>query len=260
MSITYKTNEEIATLREGGKRLADILHALVGAVQPGVSTEALNKKAVTLFEQSGGTPAFYEYAPAGVSYGFPAHVCVSINEVIVHGIPNVEPKIITEGDLVTVDAGLTYEGLITDSAVTCIAGEPRSQGHVALLKATRRSLYEGMKVVKPGNHIGDIGAVIGAVAEKEGYGNAEGLAGHGVGYTVHEDPYVPNTGTQGDGVELKPGMVLAIEPMFTLGSSKISVSDDEFTISTADGSLSAHFEHTVAVTEDGCTVLTERVG
>lgn len=254
--ITIKTPEEIKKLREGGRRLATILHELAGMVKSGVSAFELDKHAQMLAEKGGDKPAFLGYKPYGARKPYPASICVSINEEVVHGIPT-EDKIFQEGDIVAIDMGLVHEGLITDSAITVIVGQGDEQAQ-KIVDATRVALQRGIAAVKAGNTVGDIGHAIEQYVKPFGYGHAEGLAGHGVGYKVHEDPYVPNTGKPGTGEDLVAGMVIAIEPMLNEGTGKVIFDKDGYTVRTKDGKRSVHFEHTVAVTEKGCVVLTER--
>lgn len=256
MKIQYKTAEEIEILHEGGKKLAGILQELKKLVVPGISTLELETKARELFKASGGEPAFFGYRPEGVRRPYPAALCVSINEEIVHGIPNDDPVVLEEGDIVTLDAGMKYKGLVTDHAITVPVGEI-TQEDKKLIAVTEESLYAGIKQARLGRTIGDIGAAIQAVGEKAGFGICEGLCGHGVGHDVHEDPYVPNTGKKGEGMKLEEGLVIAIEPMFALGTNQIIGLDDEYTYITADEKKSAHFEHTVAITKDGPKILTK---
>ncbi|OHB00840.1 MAG: type I methionyl aminopeptidase, partial [Candidatus Zambryskibacteria bacterium RIFCSPHIGHO2_12_FULL_44_12b] len=209
--ITYKTPEDIEILKEGGKRHADILGVLVSLVFPGQSTNVFNGRALKLIHDSGDVPAFLRYRPEGAKRPYPAAVCVSLNEEIVHGIPNENPKILKEGDIVTLDLGLRHRGLVTDMAVTVPVGEVSAKDQL-LIEATEAALSAGVVAAQCGFYIGDIGFAIESVAKKYGFKVVEGLAGHGVGYEVHEDPYVPNTGKPGRGEELKLGMVLAIEP------------------------------------------------
>ncbi len=257
MPTTFKSADEIATLREGGLRHAAILAELVKNVAPGVTTEALDTLAFDLVKKGGDHSAFLNYQPESADRPYPATLCVSINDEVVHGIPNEGKKILKEGDIVTLDLGLNHKGLITDAAVTVPVGKVSDEA-TRLMKATKEALDAGIAAVLPGGHIGDIGAAIEAVAKKYGYAIAEGLAGHGVGYAVHEDPYIPNEGKVGKGELLKPGMVFAIEPMFTTGKGAVKLSSDGYTFHTRDGSLAAHFEHTVTVTQTGVLVLTTR--
>lgn len=264
--ITIKTQEEIKILREGGRRLAAILAQLAAAAKPGVSSIDIDKLGQRLAEEGGDKPSFLGYRPTGVKTPYPASVCISINNEVVHGIPKPE-KILQSGDVVAIDMGLTHKGLINDSAITVVVGDAaddvtdeQKKARIAaekLVKATKMALQKGIEAVKPGNTVGDIGHAIQQYVKQFGYGHAEGLAGHGVGYKVHEDPYVPNTGEMGEGEKLVPGMVIAIEPMLNEGTGKVSFSRDGYTVRTKDGKRSAHFEHTVAVTETGHIVLSE---
>ncbi len=253
--MNLKTPAEIEIMREGGRRHAAILTHLASLVWPGVSTFFLEEEARRLIEAGGDKAAFLGYTPTGARRPFPAALCLSINEEIVHGIPNEKERLIKEGDIVTLDLGLVHGGLITDSAVTVAAGviDETSQ---KLLKATKLALEKGIEAAKPGNTVGDIGAAIEAVARTTTFSLAEDLAGHGVGYEVHEEPFVPNTGRAGKGEKLVAGMVIAIEPMLNVGSGAIKTLSDGYTIVTRDGSRSAHFEHTIAITEKGSIILT----
>jgi len=250
-----KTKEEIEVLRESGRRLAGILNEVKKAVAPGVSTKDLDELAFNLISEAGDRPAFLDYSPDKDSKPYPATLCVSVNEELVHGLPSSEKRL-RDGDIVSIDMGLVHKGLITDSATTAPVGKIDQQSKV-LLKATRECLEAGISVARHGNFIGDIGFAIESVAKKYGFSVARGLAGHGVGYKVHEDPLVPNTGKRGQGEELKVGMVLAIEPMLCLGNGDIFLERDGWTIRTKDRQRCAHFEHTVAITETGPIVLTK---
>lgn len=255
--ITLKTSEDIVKLREAGKRLAGILAVLKGAVAPGVSAAELDRIAEALVRDGGDKSAFLHYKPAGAKRPYPASLCVSINDEIVHGIPNESDKILKEGDIVSLDMGLIHQGLIVDSAITVGVGKIDDKAK-KLLQATEEALYKGIKAAVGGGRVGDIGAAIENYAVPKGFSLADELAGHGVGYKVHEDPFVPNTGFPGEGPLLKPGMVLAIEPMLNEGGSEIVFDKkDGYTIRTKDGSRSAHFEHTVLITEGGAEILTK---
>ncbi len=254
--IKLKTKEEIEILREGGRRHAFILAELAKKVVPGVSTQTLEGWAREMIKEGGDSASFLNYTPEGARRAYPAALCVSVNEEIVHGIPNENPKILKEGDVVTLDLGLTHDGLITDSAITVGVGEIGEREY-KLIEHTREALYLGIKQARAGNRVGDIGYAIESFARPLGYGISEGLAGHGVGYKVHEEPYVPNEGRKGAGELLKAGMVIAIEPMLTLGSSRIVLSRDGYTYKTADGSTAAHWEHTVAITDGEAIILTK---
>lgn len=249
-----KTAEEIVLLRESGKRLANVLQELKRAIKPGVTTKDLDILAEKLIRRGGDTPPFLNYTPHGARRAFPASLCVSMNEEIVHGIPRTD-RIIKEGDIVSIDLGINHKGMITDSALTVAVGEVSPQIR-KLLEQTERSLFEGINAVRVGGRIGDIGAAVEAVARKHGYGIVRELGGHGVGHEVHEEPYVPNYGNKKTGPIIKAGMVLAIEPMFMLGREDILTMPDGYTIVTKDGSLSAHFEHTIAITDAGVEIVT----
>lgn len=253
----FKSAEEIDLLRESGKRLARVLHLVGGEIKPGVTTAYLDEVAERLIRETGDTPPFLHYTPHSARKPFPASLCVSVNDEIVHGIPSL--RVIADGDIVSIDLGLTHQGMITDAALTIPVGKVPDKV-LTLIRETERSLYEGINAMRVGGRIGDIGAAIERVAHTRGYGVIRELGGHGVGHAVHEDPYVPNYGTKGTGPLLKPGMVLALEPMFTLGKEDIALMPDGYTIVTDDGSLSAHFEHTVAITSEGIDILTQYAG
>jgi len=254
--VTIKTDKDIEILREGGRRLARILAAVAKEVKPNVTTDYLNTYAEKLISEGGDTSAFLNYKPKGASRPYPASLCVSINEEVVHGIPNEKPRILKEGDVVKLDLGLIHQGLITDHAVTVAVG--KTQAKIGkFLKLTEQALYAGIDEAKAGNRTGDIGFAIESVARPKKYGIIEELAGHGVGYSVHEDPFVPNFGIKGQGVLLRPGMVIAIEPMFTLGKPHIDLAPDGYTVKTKDKSLATHFEHTVLITAQGPEILTK---
>lgn len=255
--MTIKTESDIEILKEGGKRHAEILNQLANRVSPGVSALELDTLALHLIREGGDIPAFLNYKPDGAKRPFPGSICISVNDEIVHGIPNEEEKILKEGDIVSIDLGLIHNGMITDAAITLPVGYVSSE-NLMLIKATNEALQAGIKAAHGGNTIGDIGFAIENVGKKYKLKPAEGLAGHGVGYEVHEDPYVPNTGLAGSGLKLRPGMVLAIEPMFVLGDSAITLSKDGYTFKTSDGKNSAHAEHTVLITEGEAVILTKK--
>jgi methionyl aminopeptidase len=254
--VNIKTQEEIAIMKEGGRRHAFILSKIAEKVAPGVSTQHLEDFARELIKEGGDKAAFLNYTPRGARRAYPAALCVSVNNEIVHGIPNEDPIILQEGDVVSLDLGLVHDGLITDSAITVPVGEV-SEENRKLLEHCKEALFLGIKAAKGGGHVGDIGEAIESFVRPLGYGLSEGLAGHGVGYKVHEDPFVPNEGKRGQGELLRPGMVIAIEPMITLGTDKIVLSKDGYTYKTADGSNSAHFEHTIAITDGDPIILTK---
>ncbi len=255
MSVTIKTKEEIEILREGGKRLALILSEIAKAIKPGISTSDLNDLAQKLVEEGGDKSAFLNYKPAGMKRPYPASLCVSINDEIVHGIPNESPKILKDGDIVSLDMGLEHRGLFTDHAITVGVGEVNEVGK-NLIETTKQALVVGIKAIKEGKHIRDISYAIERFVRPKRLGIVEELCGHGVGYKVHEDPYVPNYCLEDKGERLKVGMVLALEPMLNEGSKHIKLDADGWTYKTADGKRSAHFEHTIVVTKDGAEILT----
>ena len=251
-----KTNEEIEILREGGHRLARILRELADMVVPGERSDRVDARAFNLAAEYGDRPAFLHYQPAGAPRPFPGSVCVSVNEEIVHGIPNEDPKVFREGDVVKLDFGLVYEGLVTDSATTVGVGTVSNEAG-QLMEATHGALDAGIDAATVNGYTGDIGAAIETYVVDTPFHLVKELAGHGVGYEVHEEPLVPNVGTRGTGQQLVPGFVFAVEPMLTIGSAEIVTNhEDGFTISTKDGSLSAQEEHTVAVTDAGIEILT----
>jgi methionyl aminopeptidase len=255
MAIRLKSAQDIEALKEGGKRHAFILKEISKAVAPGVSTKALDELAAKLIEEGGDKAAFLGYKPYGAKRPYPASLCVSVNDAVVHGIPNENPYILKEGDIVSLDLGLIHKGMITDMAVTVPVGKI-DESSAKLLKETEKALNLAIKQVKPGNTTGHIGHAVESHIRPFGYGIVEELAGHGVGYKVHEDPYVPNYGEPGEGEDLRPGMVIAIEPIINEGTEKIILDKDGYTYRTKDGKRSAHFEHTVVITESGCEILT----
>ena len=255
MTTRLKTPEEIEILKEGGRRHAEILSLLASQVRPGVSTLILEEEALRLIREGGDKPAFLGYKPQGARRKFPAALCVSINDEIVHGIPNEIERIIKEGDVVSLDLGLLHKGLITDAAITVGCGSIDDEAR-KLIKITKMALDRGIEVIGPGKSVGDIGVAISEAVRPSGFTLATNLTGHGVGFSVHEDPLVPNFGNSGEGEKLVPGMVIAIEPMVNVGKPSIKLSSDGYTIRTRDGSRSAHFEHTVAITLKGHIILT----
>ncbi len=254
--INIKTQEEIEILKEGGKRHAFILQEIAKKVAPGISTKELDDFASELIKEGGDKAAFLNYTPRGAKRPYPASLCVSVNNEIVHGIPNEDPLILQDGDVVTLDLGLVHKGMITDSAITVGVGNILEEDR-KMIEHCKEALALGIKVARGGARVGDIGYAIESFIKPLGYGLCEGLAGHGVGYKVHEDPFVPNQGRKGTGEVLKPGMVIAIEPMITLGTSKIVLAKDGYTYKTADGSNAAHCEHTIAITEMDPIILTK---
>ena len=227
---------------------AEALRAAGEAVKPGVTTLEIDKTVRRYIEKQGATPSFLGYG------GFPASVCISVNNVVIHGIPS-KNTVLKEGDIVSVDVGAYYRGFHGDNAFTFPCGKISAEAQ-ALLDATRESLFEGIKQACPGNRIGDIGSAVQKYVEARSYSVVRDFVGHGVGAKLHEDPSVPNYGTPGRGVRLLPGMTIAIEPMVNQGAYQVKVLGDEWTTVTLDGKLSAHFEHTVAITPDGPKIMT----
>lgn len=246
--ILQKTAKEIGYMREGGRMLAEILEKVKAAVKPGVNTKELDAQAESLIAKAGAKPAFKGYE------GFPAALCTSVNEELVHMIPSSRP--LQNGDILTLDLGLIWHDLYLDMARTVAVGEIDFEKQ-RLIRNTKKALRLGIKKIRPGNTIGDIGNTIERFAKDQGYGIAEGLCGHGIGKELHEDPKVLNTGKRHAGEKIKEGMVLCVEPMFTLGKGELVTAKDSYGFITKDGSLSAHFEDTIAVTAEGHEVLTE---
>lgn len=253
--IKLKSAEDIIVLKEGGHILALILDELEKLVIPGNTTLDIDDLAMELMESHKVAPMILGYHPKFASRPYPAATCVSINDILVHGIPNEDPQTFEEGDVVSIDCVIGYRGLIVDSARTVGAGELSKEAK-GLIHITKKALEAGISAARPGNHIVDIAKAIEKVVPKE-YAIVETFCGHGVGYDLHEEPAVPNFVTKGDSPLLVPGMVIAIEPMLTLGSKEVVVLNDGYTAVTEDGSLSAHVEHTVAITENGPLVLTK---
>jgi methionyl aminopeptidase len=248
MYTRIKTASEIAAMRESGKMLATVLQLLTSKVSAGMTTQDLANIAKQEVKALGGQPSFLGYQ------GFPDVLCVSVNEEVVHGIPRVD-KVINEGDIVSMDFGVTYKGMITDSATSVIVGISSEQLQ-KLLAFTEASMYAGIAVLEDGVKTGTIGHAVEEVLNKAGFGIVRDLVGHGVGHELHEDPNVPNYGRANTGPALKAGMTIAIEPMATLGTGKVYVADDDWTIFTQDHSRAAHFEHTILITESGSEILT----
>lgn len=253
--IIIKTKKEIEILREGGRRLATILYKVKEIVKPGISTKDLDDYAFKLIKELGDEPAFLNYLPEGAEFPYPASLCVSVNEEVVHGIPS-SKKILKEGDLVSIDLGLKHKGLFTDMALTIPVGEI-SPASLKLLEVTEKALDVGIIAANGGNRIGDISNAIESFVRLHKYGIVEVLSGHGVGKSIHEDPYVPNFGKKGVGAKLMPGMVIAIEPMLNSGTKNVILDKDGYTFRTADGKKSAHFEHTILIMEGKAEVLTK---
>jgi methionyl aminopeptidase len=248
--ISIKTPEEINIMREGGHILAGILAALSEKVRPGTTTLEIDQWTNELCKKANAVPVFLNYRPQGAPRPYPASICVSVNDEIVHGIPNEIPKTLVEGDIVSLDMGIRYKKLVVDSAVTIGVGQI-DKAALKLLRTTREALYVGITAAKAGVKTGDVGYAIEQFVRPFKFGICEELGGHGVGHAVHEDPFVPNFGKRGQGVVLRPGMTIAIEPMLNEGSKRVVLDADGYTFRTADGSRSAHFEHTIAITESG---------
>ncbi len=246
--IYLKSQSEIAKLKEGGKYLAEILREVSDLVKPGVTTEFLNERAEALIKEAGGEPSFKNYKGS-----FPSGLCTSVNAEIVHGIPS--KRELLEGDIVSLDLGMIYKGMFTDHAVTVPVGSVSNQA-LELIDVTKKALEKGIEVMNPRATLGDIGHAIESFVKSQGFDVVRDLVGHGVGKAVHEEPQVLNYGKAGTGKRLEAGMVLALEPMVVISDYNIVSEDNGWTFSTADGGLSAHFEHTVAVTHYGHEILT----
>lgn len=246
--IVLKTKRELELMREACRISANALKEAGKAVQPGVSTQEIDDIVRKYIQGQGATPSFLGYG------GFPASACISVNDVVIHGIPS-KKQILKSGDIVSVDVGAFIDGFHGDNAFTFACGDISEEAK-ALLKATEESLYEGIKQAVAGNRVGDIGNAVQRYVEDRSYSVVRDFVGHGVGAKLHEDPSVPNYGTAGRGVRLLPGMTIAIEPMITAGKHNVKVLDDDWTTVTVDGSLAAHFEHTVAITPNGPVIMT----
>ena len=243
-----KTPEEIVNMREAGRMLVRVLELLKSSIKPGMTTQDLDDIARGELNKLGGNAPFLGYQ------GFPATLCVSVNEEVVHGIPGA--RVIKDGDIVGLDYGVEYKGMITDSAITVAVGNVSAEAQ-QLIDITKKSMMAGIKAVKAGAHVGDISAAVESVLRPAGYGIVEDLAGHGVGDSLHEEPWIPNFGKAGKGPILEAGMTICIEPMATLGSKKVRIAKDGWTVYTKDQSLAAHFEHTILLTEKGSEILTQ---
>lgn len=248
--VYIKSPEEIAIMREAGRINALALEAVRQAIRPGVTTAELDAIAEEVIRRHGGQPAFKGYPGP---YPYPATITVSVNDEMVHGIPG--PRKLREGDIVSVDCGTIYKGFVADSAFTVGVGEISPEAK-RLIEVTEQALYAGIAQMRPGRRIGDVSAAIQHYVESRGYYVTREYTGHGVGRQMHEGPMVPNYGTPGRGMVLRPGMTIALEPMVLVGTPKTRVLDDQWTVASADGSLTAHFEHTVAVTEGEPLILT----
>jgi len=253
MTITNDTQRE--DLIEGGKRLAAVLRALRDATAPGITTEELDDLAEKLIRDGGDEPVFLGYTPEGAGRPYPASLCVSINDEVVHGIPNESVKTLKEGDIVGLDLGLSHNGVIVDAAITVPVGNINEETK-KLLRATEAALAAGIAAAVPGNHIGDISNAIQKEIEGAGFAVIKELGGHGVGELVHEEPFIPNYGRPGKGELLEEGMVLALEPISSAGKAAVVLAADGYTFRTKDGSRSAHFEHTILLEKSGARIVT----
>ena len=255
--IIRKSASELELMRHAGAVVAETITRVVEAVAPSVTTLELDRIAARVIADAGAEPSFLGYGGGGGRIAFPATICASINEEIVHGIPSAD-RVLRDGDLVSLDFGAIWEGFHADSAVTVFVGAPPGDEAKRLVVATEAALDAAIAVVRPGGRLSDIGHAIEQAAIAQGLGVVREYGGHGIGRAMHEDPFIQNWGAGGRGPEMKPGLVIAIEPMLTLGGDATRVRADGWTVDTADGSLAAHFEHTVAVTETGVEVLTAR--
>jgi methionyl aminopeptidase len=254
MAIRIKTKEDIAILREGGKRHAAILKKVAEAIRPGMSTIELDTIAHDLIRAEGDVPSFLNFTPQGAKFPFPGSICISVNNEIVHGIPG--SRVLQDGDIVKLDLGLTHEKLITDAAITVCVGTPSKEDE-ELMYHTEKALEIGIRAAKGGATVYDIGEAIERYLLGHNINIIEDLCGHGVGYSVHEDPFVPNYAWEdGKKIKLVPGMVIAIEPITTLGDEGMELSDDGFTYTTKDGSNAVQFEHTILITKGEPEILT----
>lgn len=248
MFTKVKTEAELATQRESGKMLATVLSVLERKVAPGISERELADIAAKELKALGGEPTFKGY------HGFPDVICISVNDKVVHGIPGT--YVLQDGDIISLDFGVTYKGMVTDSARTFPVGTVDA-GTLKLIDVTRQSLMSGIEALYDGVYVGDIASAVEATIAPHGYGIVRELVGHGVGHQLHESPDIPNYGKPGTGARLQAGMTIAIEPMVNLGTEAVQVEPDGWTITTRDGKPSAHFEHTVLITEDGGEILTQ---
>ena len=246
--VVLKTSRELKAMRDAGRISSRALKLAGEAVEPGVSTLEIDRIVRKYIEEQGATPSFLNYG------GFPASACISVNDVVIHGIPR-KHQILKQGDIVSIDVGAFYEGFHGDNAWTFPCGEVSKEAQ-DLMDVTRESLFEGINAARPGNRLGDIGSAVQRYVEARGYSVVRDFVGHGVGAELHEDPSVPNYGTPGRGVRLLPGMTIAIEPMVNQGIHTVETLSDNWSVVTSDGKLSAHFEHTIAITPDGPVILT----
>jgi methionyl aminopeptidase len=247
--ITMKSAREIEIMRRSGKITSSVLAMLLRTAKPGMTLRELDRLAEKGIRERGGVPTFKGYN------GYPSSICASVNEVVVHGIPG--DRVLASGDILSIDIGTTFEKYVSDSAATVAIGNVSVEAE-RLLRVTQECLMHGIAQMQKGNRLSDIGHAVQRHAESSGYGVVRALVGHGVGTKMHEEPQVPNWGAPGRGIALKPGLVLAIEPMITEGTYEVATLKDGWTVVTADGKLAAHFEHTIALTEEGPRILTLR--
>lgn len=247
-----KTPEDIELLRESGRRLSAILQAVAQEVKPGVTTGYLNDFVYKKIIEGGDIPSFLNYQPFGADYPYPGSICISVNDEVVHGIGG--DRVLKEGDIVGLDGGVTHKGMISDSAITVGVGEISDENKV-LLEVTKGALYAGIQAARAGNYVNDISKAIEKAVQKK-YGVVKILSGHGVGYQVHEEPYVPNFDDGRRGLKLAPGMVLALEPMVNIGTDEVYLAEDGYTFITEDHKNSAHFEHSILITDGDAEILT----
>ena len=250
MAVVLKSSQEIEKMRRAGHVVREALELVRGLVKPGATTLDLEKAAEARIKELGAKPAFKGY------HGFPCVLCTSVNSEVVHGIPS-QKRVLKEGDIVSVDCGAIVDGYYGDAAITVPVGENIHPDTARLLRVTEASLHAGIAAVRPGATLGDVGSAVQGVVEAEGFSVVRDFVGHGIGVHMHEDPQVPNFGEAGRGMKLRAGMVIAIEPMVNAGKPDVLVLEDGWTAVASDGSMSAHFEHTVAVTANGSTILTE---
>lgn len=248
--VILKLPEEIEKARASNRIVAEVLSRLREKVKPGVKTKDLDKYAEEIAEKRGAKPAFKGY------HGFPHSLCISINEVVVHGMPS--ERVLVEGDIVGLDFGVYYQGFYGDATITLPVGKV-TENATRLMQVTEQSLYAGIEQAVSGNRLGDISASVQEVAEGAGYSVVKDFVGHGIGKNLHEEPQIPNFGQKGRGIELKRGMILAIEPMVNEGQYKVKIQPDGWTVVTKDGSLSAHFEHSIAITDNGPDILSRLI-
>jgi methionyl aminopeptidase len=256
--IELKTAEEIDKMAVTGEFVAQTLATLMREAEPGLNLLQLEHRARALIADRGATSCYWDYAPSFGRGPFRNVICLSVNDAVLHGLPH--DYVLRDGDLLKMDFAVSIDGWTADSAVTVIVGDHADDADAALVASTRRALDAAITAAVPGGHLGDISAAIAAVASADGYAINTDFGGHGIGRTMHEDPHVANRGTPGRGLRLRPGMCLALEPWWARGSNRLAIDPDGWTLRSADGSNTAHSEHTIAITEDGPRVLTARDG